>query len=78
MCSSDLKELLADVEELGEENFEREILRLCKTRGECNYWETKIIFEKDCVIRDSYYNSFVGCKVHSKHVKHLLIEDSDG
>lgn len=39
------KYLLADIEAYGVENFKREIIRLCKTRGECNYWETKLQFE---------------------------------
>lgn len=38
------KYLLADIEAYGVENFKREIIRLCKTRGECNYWETKLQF----------------------------------
>jgi hypothetical protein len=37
--------LLKDVELLGKENFERQILRLCKTRGETNYWEVRYQFE---------------------------------
>ena len=39
--------LTEDVLRQGEQNFRREILRLCKTRGEVNYWEVKIMFEKD-------------------------------
>lgn len=37
--------LLKDIEELGKDNFHREILRLCKTRGETNYWEARYQFE---------------------------------
>ena len=36
------KELLNDVGVLGKENFKREILYLCKTRGEASYMEAKI------------------------------------
>ena len=39
--------LTEDVLRQGEQNFRREIIRLCKTRGEVNYWEVKIMFEKD-------------------------------
>ena len=39
--------LTEDVLRKGEHNFRRKILRLCKTRGEVNYWEVKIMFEKD-------------------------------
>lgn len=49
--------------------FKREILRLCKTKGECSYYEAKLQFEKDVLLDDTYYNEFIGCKIHSKHLK---------
>lgn len=63
--------LKEDVEQLGAENFKRTILRFCKTRGECNYWEAKIILEKDAILDKNYYNESIQCRVHSSHVKHL-------
>jgi|TARA_R100000479_G_C6365816_1_gene194903 hypothetical protein len=57
------------VEQHGEDNFEREILRLCKTKGECTYYEAKLQFDFDVLLRDDYYNEFIGCKIHSKHLK---------
>jgi len=61
-------ELLKErVREGGE--FKREILRLCKTKGECSYYEAKFQFENDVLLDDNYYNSFIGCKIHSKHLK---------
>ena len=59
------------VEQKGEENYKREILRLCTTKGEMSYYEAKLQFEKDVLLRDEYYNSFIGCKIHSRHIKHL-------
>lgn len=49
--------------------FEREILRLCYTKGECSYYEAKLQFEHDVLLRDDYYNEFIGCKIHSKHLR---------
>lgn len=66
--------LLKDVEKYGKDKFKRTILRLCKTRGECNYWETKLIFETDAILREDYYNSWCSVKIQSSHVKNLLIE----
>ena len=63
--SEDLKTL---VEKAGEDNYYREILRLCKTKGECSYYEAKEQFERDVLLRDDYYNEFIGCKIHSKHL----------
>ena len=48
--------------------FKRVILRLCKTKGECSYYEAKLQFENDVLLKDEYYNEFIGCKIHSKHL----------
>ena len=54
--------------ERGEASFKREILRLCRTKGECSYFETKYQFDHDVLLRDDYYNAFIGCKIHGKHL----------
>lgn len=56
------------VEEKGAENFKREILKLCRTKGECSYYETKLQFEYDVLLREDFYNAFIGCKIHAKHL----------
>ena len=56
------------VEEAGEDRFKREILKLCKTKGEMSYHEAKLQFEHNVLLRDDYYNEFIGCRVHSKHL----------
>lgn len=53
----------------GGQDFHREVLRLCRTKGECSYYEAKLQFENDVLLRDDYYNEFIGCKIHSKHIK---------
>ena len=63
------KEVQALVESNGIENYKRDILRLCKTKGEMSYYEAKLQFENDVLLRDDYYNEFIGCKIHSKHLK---------
>ena len=65
------KELLADVEIMGEEQFTRTIVRFCKSRGECNYYESKYILESDAIIRDDFYNDWISVKVSRSHLKHL-------
>ena len=57
------------VEQRGESNYKRTILRLCKTKGEMSYYEAKIQFEFDVLLREDYYNEFIGCKIHSRHIK---------
>ena len=63
------KEVQTLVEEKGAGAFKREILRLCKTKGECSYYEAKLQFEYDVLLSDEYYNEFIGCKIHSRHIK---------
>ena len=63
------KEVQALVESNGVENYKREILRFCKTKGEMSYYEAKLQFEHDVLLSDEYYNEFIGCKIHSKHIK---------
>ena len=46
------EEVKAIVEEKGPKNFKREILRLCKTKGECTYYEAKLQFDFDVLLRD--------------------------
>ena len=60
--------LKEDVAILGEDKFKRTILHLCKSKSECSYYETKEIFAKDALLSDEYYNSWVTCKITSKHL----------
>lgn len=69
--NQELKEL---VETKGQDAYLREVLHLCRTKGECSYWEAKLQFQYDVLLDDSYYNEFIGCKIHSKHVRELKEE----
>lgn len=66
--------LLEEIEKLGKENFKRTIIRLCETRGECNYWEAKIQFEHDvlCSVMENgdptYYNENIMMKFTRRNI----------
>ena len=62
------KEVQILVEQKGTSNYKRQILRLCTTKGEMSYYEAKLQFEHDVLLSDEYYNEFIGCKIHSKHI----------
>jgi hypothetical protein len=62
-------ELLKDVEELGQDRFRREILKLCKTRGTASYWEAKYQMQEEVLESDKYYNDWIMVKVHRSHLK---------
>jgi len=59
------------VENEGRDRFKREILRLCKSKGEMTYFEMKEQIDREVLFRDDYYNEFIGGKIHSKHLKGL-------
>lgn len=65
------KELNEDVLRLGEENFTREILRFCLSKGECNYFEAAYQFEHKVLERNDYYNSWITVKVSRSHLLKL-------
>lgn len=63
-------ELQNDVKELGEENFTREILFYCQSKGTLSYIELREqILNK--VLEDStlWYNGIIQAKIHRSHVK---------
>jgi hypothetical protein len=62
------KELQEDVNKYGEQNFRRDILMLCKSKGEFGYYEAKLQFENNVLERDDFYNTWIMCRVHKKHL----------
>ena len=63
------KHLLERIEQCPEATFDREILHLCATKGECSYWEAKLQFEHDVLLRDDYYNGLIMCRINASHLK---------
>lgn len=59
------------VEEHGRDNFKREILHLCKSKGEMSYLEVKEQIEREVLLDDEYYNGIIQVKIHRSHVKSL-------
>lgn len=70
------KEVQTLIESKGADQFKREILHLCKTKGECSYLEAKEQFERGVLLKEEYYNEFIGCKIHSKHIRGLHLTKS--
>lgn len=61
--------LIKDVLSLGSENFTREIIHLCKSKGECNYLEAKEQFTRCVLESEEYYNTWIMVRVHKAHIK---------
>ena len=67
--------LNADVAELGEDKFTREILYLCKGRGEMSYIEAREQFDRRVLETDDYYNGIINVRVGgSDKLKQALLE----
>ena len=65
-------ELKADIDRLGKENFSREIIHLCKTKGVTNYREAQEQFLNN-VLEDKelWYNSWIMVRVSRSHLNKL-------
>ena len=59
------EELKQEVKELGESSFKREILRLCDSLTEASYYEAKEQFDREVLLTEEYYNSWIQVKVRS-------------
>ena len=65
-------ELNKDIEQLGNENFTREILYYCRSKAECSYIEAREQFRHRVLESDDYYNGQISVRVHGSHVKNKI------
>jgi hypothetical protein len=61
--------LKADVEALGADNFRRDILHLCKSKGTANYLEMREQIDRRVLESDQWYNDWIMVKVSRSHIK---------
>lgn len=64
--------LTKDIEELGAENFTREILFYCKSKAECSYIEAREQFARRVLETEDYYNGIINCRIHGSHIINKL------
>jgi len=69
------KHLNEELEQHGKEFYHREILHLCKTKGECAYMETKEQFDREVLLSDNYYNGIINCRIGAKSLKNICTND---
>ncbi len=65
-------ELQKDIEQLGAENFTREILYYCKSKAECSDIEAREQFARRVLESNDYYNGIINCRIHGSHIKDKL------
>ena len=68
-------DLLEDIKKHGEDCFTREIIHLCRTKGETSYLEAREQFNNDALLKpNKYYNSIVNLRCSRIHLpKDMLI-----
>ena len=64
--------LLADIELLGSNQFTRNILQYCNSKGTLNYVEAQMQFERAVLLDSLSYNGIINCKIHRKHLGELI------
>ena len=62
-------EVQADVKQLGENTFRREILYFADSKGQLSYLEAREQFQRQVLENpDSWYNGIIQCRIHRSHV----------
>jgi hypothetical protein len=61
-------ELSKDIELLGKDNFQREILYYCKSKSECSYIEAREQFSRRVLESKDWYNGHIQVRVHGSHI----------
>jgi len=66
--SAEMKNLLLTQ---GKDAFIRKIVRFCKSKSEMAYYEAKLIFEEDALLKDEYINKWLTCQINGKNLNYL-------
>ena len=67
--------LVEDMIRLGKDKFTREIIHLCKSRGETNYMEAYYQFKEGVLLKENNYNGIIQIKLGKGSVKDLIINE---
>ena len=67
--------LVEDMTRLGKDKFTREIIHLCKSRGETNYMEAYYQFKEGVLLKENNYNGIIQIKLGKGSVKDLIINE---
>jgi len=65
-------QLNKDIQELGSDNFTREILFYCTSKAACSYIEAREQFNHRVLESDDYYNGQIVCRIHGSHIKNKI------
>lgn len=65
------KELQRDIDEIGYDKIKRTVLYLCKSKTQCSYYEMLEQINREVLLNEEYYNSFIGGKINGKFLESL-------
>ena len=61
--TSSSNQLNKDLGVLGKDSFKFEILRWCDSKWELSYYEGKLQFEEEVLLKDDYYNGIINLRI---------------
>ena len=61
--TSSSNQLNKDLEAHGKGSFKFEILRWCDSKWELSYYEAKLQFEEEVLLKDDYYNGIINLRI---------------
>lgn len=56
-------ELNEDIQKNGKDKFKFKIIKFCNSKSELAYYETKLQFENDVLLKEEYYNGIINCRI---------------
>lgn len=66
-------EIKAIVAEHGSSDYKREIIRLCSSKAEMAYFETKEIFARDALLKEEYINKWVSSRIQRNQLRSVIV-----
>lgn len=77
-CESDWRKyygsnkiLQEEIKEKGIDIISRSVLVLCNTKTQCSYYEIVEQIERKALLREDYYNEFMGGKINGRFLQEL-------
>lgn len=61
--TSSSREVNEDIQKYTKERFEFRILRFCDNKAQLAYWEAKMQFDNDVLLREDYYNGIINLRL---------------
>ena len=61
--TSSSNDLNDDINKIGKDKFTFEIIRFCDSKFELAYYEAKIQFDNDVLLKEGFYNGIINCRI---------------